>query len=136
MKNRCSLGRVTLAVWCLMLCIGFVMATSLEVAAVPNNDAEIKKCEGLHNACIQSCPPSDAKCRSGCDQRYQIHCNPNPSGTYVCTCTSGPAAIKPSNNLPQLQPRTSQTPKAGADNPIQRRGVEGEESTPSEKEGK
>jgi hypothetical protein len=29
--------------------------------------------------------------------------------------------------VPQLQPRISQTPKAGANNPIRRRGVEGEQ---------
>ena len=49
------------------------------------------------------------------------------------SCTSAAQGL---GMVPQLQPGTSQTPKAGAINPIQRRGVEDEPTTISEKEGK
>ena len=129
MKSRCSLGRVMLAAWFLMLCLGFVIATSLEVTAVPNNDAEIKKCEGLFDACNRGCsdpslsPEAAAKCKSDCN-RYQIHCD----SSGACTCKTG-QAIKPSSKLPQLQPKTPTTPggmRGTAPGTVQRRGVEGD----------
>lgn len=57
-------------------------------------------------------------------------CQPNYP---LPSCT---AAAHGLGTLPQLQPKTGQTPKAGANNLIQRRGVEGEQPTSSEKEGK
>lgn len=125
MKSRCSLGRVMLAAWCLMLCLGFVIATSLEVTAAPIGETigkagacaeEIAACETNCSASGLS-PQAAANCRSDC--------NRNP-------CQTG-QAIKPSNNLPQLRPRTNATPKAGMVRP---RGVEGEQPTSSDKEGK
>ena len=50
------------------------------------------------------------------------------------TCTSAALSL---GEVPQLQPKTSPTPKAGANTPnIQRRGIEEEQPTPSEQEGK
>ena len=57
-------------------------------------------------------------------------CEPNYP---LPTCTSAAHALE---MVPQLQPKTSPTPKAGANNPILRRGVEGEQPDASEKEGK
>ena len=137
-----SIGDTVMRAWFLMLCLGFVIATSLEVTAAPNNDAEIKKCEGSFDACNRGCsdpsqsPEAAAKCKSDCNQRYQIHCD----SSGACACKTG-LAIKPSNKLPQLQPmpggqlqgapsnppsRTSPKPKAG----VNRRGVEGEQQDP------
>lgn len=101
MKSRCSLGRVILASWCLMLCLGFVIATSLEVTAAPLGDAlqKVGECQNEIAACQANCsasglpPQAVANCKSDCSR----------------LCQTG-QAIKPSNNLQQLPPRTSLTP--------------------------
>ena len=119
MKSRCSQSRVMLAAWCLMLCLGFVIATSLKVTAAPLGETmdKVGACQGEIAACQANCsasglPPQDAaNCRSDC--------NRNP-------CQTG-QAIKP-------RPRTSPTPQAGMY--ARPRGVEGEQPTSSEKEGK
>lgn len=49
------------------------------------------------------------------------------------TCTSAAHGL---GMMPQLQPKTSPMPKAGANAPVFRRGVEGEQPATSEKEGK
>lgn len=130
MKSRCSLGRVMLAAWFVMLCLGFVIAKSSEVAAAPNqtSDAEIKRCEGLFDTCNRGCdsslsPEAAAKCKSNCSNRYQIHC----SGE-VCTCQTG-LGIKPTNKALSTALISKQgISKQGLNAPqLQRRGIEGEQ---------
>jgi hypothetical protein len=96
----------------LVLSVGFLIATGFGAAAVQNNDAEISKCEGLYNTCLQSCSAeatASGKCKSDCDAKYNITCSPAPSGgESICKCTgTGPMAIKQRGTTQQLQPKTS-----------------------------
>lgn len=62
------------------------------------------------------------------------NCQKCQPGYPMPTCMSAAHGL---GMVPQLQPKTSQTPKAGANNLIQRRGVEGEQpvepAVPTEK---
>jgi hypothetical protein len=97
-----------LAAWFLMLCLGFVIAKSVEVAAAPtlNNDTESAAC---YRSCFDSTlsPAAVVQCQSDCDRRFG-------SGKTGL-------AIKPSNKALSTAPISKQG--------LQRRGVEPESPT-------